>query len=207
MGGEGSGRKPDLTRQILNASQHQRNQQVTPIGTEIILPNFSGVSQHPESKGTFLKLDASNDPITNDLQITGDLTVQDDTGTSSLFIRDPTSPATTYTQFAQSNVSSVLRNFGSLPLEIKSATGDVYLDQTGVTNRLIIRNSAGDDTIIISDDSSMASDNSTLSFSSSTSNIDINSNNLINVAEPTNASDGATKNYADVIAIVMGTAL
>jgi len=135
-------------RKILNQLK-SRPQRRTPIATDMFLPNHSGIADHPEATGNFVK--KSGDTMT------GDLAIADTSGTSSVFIRSPSDPTGTYTQFAQSDVSSVLRNFGSLPLELKSATGNVYLDQSGVNNALIIRNSAGVDTIKITDGSDISS--------------------------------------------------
>ena len=171
----------------------------TPVATEMVLPNHSGVSSHPEAQNAFV-LKAGD-------TMTGDLAIADTSGTSSLFLRSPSDPTGTYTQFAQSDASSVLRNFGSLPLEIKSATGDCFFDQTGVTNRIIIRNSAGVDSIIISDASNMTSETGTLSFDSFSNQIDMNSNLITNVLAPTNGTDAANKQFTEQTAIVFGCAL
>lgn len=47
---------------------------LTPIATEMILPNLSGIASHPEAHNNFLKLDASNDPITENLKVFGVIT-------------------------------------------------------------------------------------------------------------------------------------
>ena len=48
------------------------------VSDDIFIPNHSGVSTHPESIANFLRLDASNDPVTGDLRLSQDLIVDGD---------------------------------------------------------------------------------------------------------------------------------
>lgn len=81
MGGVGSGRKPDPTKQVLNSAKPKPQPQ-TPIGTDLYLPNYSGVSQHKKTltdlDARYLKLDCSNDPLTSDLEIEGNIDLDGD---------------------------------------------------------------------------------------------------------------------------------
>ena len=81
MGGHGSGRKPDVLNSFLKQQGTKARPEIKqPIATDMFMPNLSGVASHPEATANFatsthnhdsdyLKLDASNDPITGDLQI------------------------------------------------------------------------------------------------------------------------------------------
>jgi len=57
------------SKKIKTTSQETR----TPIGSDMFLPNLSGISSHPEFKSylddTYLRLDCSNDPLTGNLVI------------------------------------------------------------------------------------------------------------------------------------------
>ena len=72
MGGHGSGRKPDVLKSFMKQQSKTMQPQAEikqPVATEMFLPNLSGVASHPEAEANFLKLDASNDPITDNLTI------------------------------------------------------------------------------------------------------------------------------------------
>jgi|SRR3990167_5156070 len=69
MGGEGSGRKPDLTKSLMPKPQPELK---APIATDMFLPNLSGMANNVNAINNFLKIDASNGPITGVLKTTAD---------------------------------------------------------------------------------------------------------------------------------------
>ena len=66
-------------QRILNTLKKKEYAPQTSIATDMFLPNLSGIAAHPEAKATFLKLDCSNDPLTADLEVTGNLLVKHST--------------------------------------------------------------------------------------------------------------------------------
>lgn len=67
------------TKKLLN-SMKPRPQMVAPIGTEIIIPNHSGVSVHPEFKAAVGDIDLTAYVLKAGDSMTGDLQIQEGTG-------------------------------------------------------------------------------------------------------------------------------
>jgi len=60
--------RPTNEQKIIKQLEPQFQKQM-PIATDMFLPNHSGISNHPEAVNKFLKLDCSNDPLTDTLEI------------------------------------------------------------------------------------------------------------------------------------------
>lgn len=82
MGGEGSGRKPDPVKALLNPKlQPIAKGTGTGVAGNFILPNYGaakGAAATPLLDATYLRLDAANDPMTGDLDLNSNNIVMDE---------------------------------------------------------------------------------------------------------------------------------
>jgi hypothetical protein len=173
MGGKGSGRKANP----LNALKAQTELR-TPIANEMFLPNHSGIGVHPEFKknvdNEFLKLDCSNDPLTGSLELVCNnplITLKDSSGTGS------------------STLSAI---------QFKDDADDItayFGFPVSVLGTFMITNSIQDEDIGF-----YWNNGGTLDYifiDASESELNLNSNKIVNVADPTANQDAATKKYVD----------